>query len=108
MDEVGVKVSPGEEVGGEVFIGSWVWLSVVWEFEINPEIWEPEEILGKNEVPGIVDDQTLGRTGDRLIGAGIFIDNVEEDEGNEVLEEMAPVKQKVYLNIDRKLQWKLL
>lgn len=55
-------------------------------------------------MPGIVDDQTLGRTGDRLIGAGIFIDNVEEDEGNEVLEEMAPVKQKVYLSTDRKLQ----
>ena len=55
-------------------------------------------------MPGIVDDQTLGRTGDRLIGAGIFIDNVEEDEGNEVLEEMAPVKQKVYLNTDRKLR----
>ena len=55
-------------------------------------------------MPGIVDDQTLGRTGDTLIGAGIFIDNVEEDEGNEVLEEMAPVKQKVYLNTDRKLR----
>lgn len=56
LDEVGVKVFLGEEVGGEVFIGSWVWLLVVWEFEINLEIWEVEEILGKNEVLGIVDD----------------------------------------------------
>lgn len=34
----------------------------------------------------------MGWIGDRLIGVGIFIDNVEEDEGNEVFEEMVFVK----------------
>ena len=95
MDEAGVKLSLGNEVGSAVFIEIWVLLLVVLEFETSPDDWEADEIPGKSEVPGIVNDKILGRAGGRLIGAGIFTDRGggEEDDGDEELEEMGPVER---------------